>query len=80
MSKRFSDVKPNRDDKDTSKAGIKSSSKTKPVSDPSGAAFYQGQHKRGGAPSGKGGKDLPSPTFVEKGHCEPLGELPKNGK
>ena len=75
-NKRFSDTSPEFGDKDSSKEGIKSSGKTKPTSNPSGKAFYAGTHTRGGAPSGKGGKDLPSPKFVEKGHCEPSGELP----
>lgn len=78
-NKRFSDVNPNRGDKDTAKPGMKSSARTKPAADPSGDSMYQGEHRRGGAPSGKGGKDLPSPKFAEKGHCEPSGELPPKG-
>lgn len=75
-NKRFSDVNPNRSDEDSATPAGQPSGKTKPTSNPSGGSFAAGTHARGGAPSGKGGKDLPSPKFEEKKHTEPTGELP----
>ena len=77
-NKRYSDVKPNRGDKDSRKDATQPSGRQAPKSDPTN--FETPSHARGGAPSGKGGKDLPCPKFVEQKHTEPTGELPKNGK
>ncbi len=77
-NKRFSDVSPQKGDKDSGKEGIKSSAKTKPQSNPSDGSFAKGGHARGGAPSNKGGKDLPAQKFEEHTHQEPSGELPKS--
>lgn len=70
---------PNRDDKDSKVAAKQPSGKTKPTGNPSASSFEGPSHARGGAPSGKGGKDLPSPKFDEHKHREPSGELPKKG-
>lgn len=79
-NKRFNDQNPaSKDGPDSATPAGQPSGKTKPTSNPSGKSFHEGSHTRGGAPSGKGGKDLPSPTFKEKGHCEPSGDLPKKG-
>ncbi len=77
-NKRFSDVSPQKGDKDSCKEGIKSTSKTKPQSNPSDSSFAKGGHARGGAPVKSGGKDLAAPSFTEHTHQEPSGELPKS--
>ncbi len=76
-NKRFNDQNPaSKDGPDSAKEGIKSTDCTKPYSDPTAGGIAGPSHARGGAPSGKGGKDLPSPTFVEKKHRQPTGDLP----
>jgi hypothetical protein len=77
---------PNRYNSDVNNAKGEKNTK-KDAEYPSGKAisdkaknFSEGSHKLGGAPSGKGGKDLPCPTFKEQSHTEPSGQLPKNGK
>ena len=77
-NKRFSDVAPNRDDKDGNTPAKTASGKTLPTSNPSQSSFKA----PGGDPrirlKEKGGKDLPVPTFVEHKNKsdEATGELP----
>lgn len=76
-NKRFSDLNPaSKDGPDSATPAQQPSGKTKPTSNPSGASFKAPSHARGGAPSGKGGKDLPCPKFEELKHQQPEGELP----
>ncbi len=80
-NKRFNEQNPaSKDGPDSKKEGIKSTGCTKPYTDPKADKIAGPEHARGGAPSGKGGKDLPSPKFTEQKHRQPSGDLPKNGK
>lgn len=79
-NKHFSDVRANRGDKDSSKESLRGPARGKPAVDPSMSSFKPNSGKvTNQGPSGKGGKDLPSPKFVEKQNRsnEACGELPK---
>lgn len=78
-NKRFSDVKPNRDDKDSAKESLKGTGRCKPAADPSIASFKAPSGKPNPtAMKGKGGKDLPAVKLMEHGNRsdEACGELP----
>ena len=75
-NKRYSDVKPNRGDKDSRKDASYPSGTAKPGNPKS---FSEPSHTRGGTPT-KGGKGLPVPSFKEQKHWEPSAPLPKGGK
>ena len=75
-NKRYSDVKPNRGDKDSRKDASYPTGSAKPGNPKS---FSEPSHTRGGAPT-KGGKGLPVPSFKEQKHWEPSAPLPKGGK
>ena len=76
-NKRFSDVRPNRDDKDSSVPAKTASGKTMPKSDPTKESCKAPTHSRGPIPT-KGGHDLPVPSFKEQLHNEPDAPLPKS--
>ena len=76
-NKHFSDVKPNRDDKDSKTPAKTASGKSLPKSDPKESSFKGPTHARSGAPSKAGGKDLPAVKCTDKLHREPTGDLPK---
>lgn len=75
-NKHFSDVRPNRDDKDSCVESLKGVGRNKPATNPSASTFKGPTHARGGAPVKSGGKDLSAPKFTEQQHREPTGELP----
>ena len=75
-NKNFSDVRPNRTDKNTKKDASYPTGSAKPGNPKS---FSEPSHARGGAPA-KGGNGLPVPTFKEQKHWEPSAPLPKDGK
>jgi hypothetical protein len=77
-NKNFSDVRPNRDDKDSSKEGMKSSAKQKPANPGAGSFKAASGKPVPCAMSGKGGKDLPAVKVDEYSNRsdEATGELP----
>ena len=75
-NKNFSDVRPNRTDKNTKKDASYPTGSAKPGNPKS---FSEPSHTRGGTPT-KGGKGLPVPSFKEQKHWEPSAKLPKDGK
>ena len=77
-NKNFSDVRPNRTDKNTKKDASYPTGSAKP-GNPGSGSFEGPNHKRGGTPT-KGGKGLPCPDFKEHEHFQPSAPLPKDGK
>ena len=78
MANRYnSDVNPAKGEKNSKKDASQPSGAAKPGNPKS---FSAPSHARGGAPSGKGGKGLPCPSFEEYKHNEPSAPLPKGGK
>ena len=75
-NKNFSDVRPNRTDKNTKKDASYPTGSAKPGNPKN---FEAPSHTRGGTPT-KGGKGLPVLTFTEQKHWEPSAKLPKDGK
>ncbi len=75
-NKNFSDVTPNRGDKNAAKEGIKSTACTKPYSDPKVGTIAGPAGTNPSALRPKGGKDLPAPKFTEQKHFKPEGKLP----
>ena len=80
-NKRWSDVMPNRDDKDSKVAAKQPSGKTKPTGNPSAGSFKGPGSSNEPRLKEKGGKDLPCPKFESYNNRsgEAQGELPKKG-
>lgn len=78
-NKRFSDIRPNRSDEDSSKESMKGVGRNKPATDPSAATFKAASGKPSPrAMAGKGGKDLPAVKLDEYSNRsdEATGKLP----
>lgn len=78
-NKNFSDVRPNRDDKDSDKESMKGKAPGRPANPSAGAFKAAGGKPAPRAMAGKGGKDLPAVKLDEYNNRsdEATGELPK---
>jgi hypothetical protein len=78
-AKYYSDVKPNRDDKNSDKEQIGSkTAKTKPTGNPSQSSFKAPSSRNEPRLKERGGKDLPCPEFKSQDNRanEATGDLP----